>query len=163
MSSYQWCGTQSGVDAHIRDGEDCAYCKDWVKRGSPVITPESLAPKVAKVKPVKAKVKRARVVKEREHGTLPGYRQHRKYGEPVCDPCREAFNADKRAWREKKRANGELPPVACFPPRGVRVHGNRRGGQQHRRNNEPVCDECKVGERAELNASRAEKRAEASQ
>lgn len=159
--TYKYCGTPDGPKSHIQDGEDCSYCKDWVKRGSPVITPESLAPKVAKVKPVK--VKRARVVKEREHGTLPGYRQHRKYGEPTCDPCREAFNADKRAWREKKRADGELPPVACFPPRGVRVHGNRRGAQQHRRNNETVCDECKVGERAELNASRAQKRAEASQ
>ena len=159
--TYKYCGTPDGPKSHIQDGEDCSYCKDWVKRGSPVITPESLAPKVAKVKPIK--VKRARVVKEREHGTLPGYRQHRKYGEPVCDPCREAFNADKRAWRERKRADGELPPVACFPPRGVRVHGNRRGAQQHRRNSEPVCDECKVGERAELNASRARKRAEASQ
>lgn len=159
--TYKYCGTPDGPKSHIQDGEDCSYCKDWIKRGSPVITPESLAPKVVKVKP--AKVKRARVVKEREHGTLPGYRQHRKYGELICDPCREAFNADKRAWRDRKRADGELPPVVCFPPRGVRVHGNRRGAQQHRRNNEPVCDECKVGERAELNASRAQKRAEAKQ
>lgn len=159
--TYKYCGTPDGPKSHIQDGEDCAYCKDWIKRGSPVITPESLAPKIAKVKPVK--VKRARVVKEREHGTLPGYRQHRKYGEPICEPCREAFNADKRAWREKKRANGEMPPVACFPPRGVRVHGSKRGGQQHRRLGEPLCEECKVGERAEINADRARKRAEANQ
>lgn len=162
--TYKYCGTPDGPKSHMADGEDCAFCKDWIKRGSPVITKDSLAPKTVKPKPAKApKVKRARVVKEREHGTLPGYRQHRKHGEPICDPCRDAFNVDKREYRSKLREEGKLPQVQCFPPRGERVHGNRRGAQQHRRNNEPVCDECKVGERAELNASRARKRAEAKQ
>jgi len=38
------------------------------------------------------------------HGTANGYRTHTRRGEPACDPCRLAYNADQnwrqRQWRE---------------------------------------------------------------
>lgn len=33
----------------------------------------------------------------REHGTNRGYRQHRRLGETLCDPCRQAAMAHRRA------------------------------------------------------------------
>ncbi|MFE1451911.1 WhiB family transcriptional regulator [Streptomyces olivaceoviridis] len=40
---------------------------------------------------------------DREHGTPRGARQHWKYDEPVCDACRDAYNA----WQSTHRANWE--------------------------------------------------------
>lgn len=38
-----------------------------------------------------------------EHGTIGAYRRHRRHGEPPCDPCREAWNADQRARYAAKK------------------------------------------------------------
>ena len=37
-------------------------------------------------------------------GTARGYRRHYREGEPICDPCRTAYNA---ATRERYRKNKE--------------------------------------------------------
>lgn len=34
-------------------------------------------------------------------GTSSGRNKHRKLGEPVCDPCRLAYNQDQYEWRNK--------------------------------------------------------------
>jgi hypothetical protein len=39
----------------------------------------------------------------REHGTPRGARQHWKHREPVCQACRDAYNA----WQAEHRANDE--------------------------------------------------------
>lgn len=36
-------------------------------------------------------------------GTNAGYSQHRQSHEAVCEPCRKAFNAYRRAWRNGKK------------------------------------------------------------
>lgn len=38
------------------------------------------------------------------HGTPAGYRAHMRRGVPVCDECREARNADRRAARAEGRS-----------------------------------------------------------
>lgn len=38
---------------------------------------------------------------DREHGTPRGARQHWKYSEPVCEACRDAYNA----WQSSHRAS----------------------------------------------------------
>lgn len=38
----------------------------------------------------------------REHGTLRGFRQHQKRGEPICRPCLDAENAREK---EKRRTD----------------------------------------------------------
>lgn len=38
---------------------------------------------------------------DREHGTERGHRQHRKYGEKPCEPCREARNERERDRQRK--------------------------------------------------------------
>lgn len=39
-------------------------------------------------------------------GTPRGYRRHAQRGEPICDPCRTAYNA---ATRERYRKKKESP------------------------------------------------------
>lgn len=34
------------------------------------------------------------------HGTSPGYQQHRRDGEPACDPCRDAQATKMREHRK---------------------------------------------------------------
>lgn len=34
-------------------------------------------------------------------GTVPGHAQHRFYGVPVCEPCRDVYNAHQREYRKK--------------------------------------------------------------
>lgn len=42
-----------------------------------------------------------------ECGTPSGYQRHHRLGEQSCDPCREARNEQKNAWRrEWKRQQG---------------------------------------------------------
>lgn len=36
-------------------------------------------------------------------GTHAGWSRHRRLGEPICDPCREAHNAYNRAAKERSR------------------------------------------------------------
>jgi hypothetical protein len=31
-------------------------------------------------------------------GTYAAYRRHQRHGEPIDDACREAYNAQQRAW-----------------------------------------------------------------
>ena len=38
------------------------------------------------------------------HGTVGGYSLHQRRGVPICDPCRDAFNANKRRLRAERRA-----------------------------------------------------------
>ncbi|MFE6853464.1 hypothetical protein ACFVDH_22070 [Streptomyces sp. NPDC057674] len=42
-----------------------------------------------------------------EHGTPRGFYQHRKRNDPLCQPCRTAYNADRREKRQ--RAQGATP------------------------------------------------------
>lgn len=45
--------------------------------------------------------------RQRQHGTHTGYEQHRRFGEPVCDACREAVNRYQRERLERLRAERE--------------------------------------------------------
>lgn len=94
MSGYMYCATDRGIKEHIADGEDCRVCKDWMNRGKPVVSLEPPVPRR----------RRVTVVADREHGSMTGYRQHKKYGEPVCDPCADAVNEENREYRARKKA-----------------------------------------------------------
>lgn len=208
MSSYLYCATERGIEEHIRDGESCRICKDWIKAGKPVTTPTGrIEPPKKKKNPNKVRrveetnrtrraeaqcgtrsgysrhydrneeacrpckdaqaeygreQRRKRGIKplslnEREHGTPRGFRQHIGRKEEPCQPCRDAINKQRREERAAKRIAKGLKPMTH--EYGERVHGNRTGAQQHRRAGEPLCEECKVGERAEKNAQRAASRA----
>ncbi|CAK7288577.1 WhiB family transcriptional regulator [Streptomyces misionensis] len=54
----------------------------------------------------KSQVRRGASPFEREHGTPRGARQHWKYNEPVCDSCRNAYNAWQSSHRTSWEANG---------------------------------------------------------
>lgn len=61
-------------------------------------------------------------------GTVPGYYRHRRLKEPTCQPCRDAYIADARIKRPRKR-----PPIEC---------GTYRGYKKHRRAGETPCRPC---------------------
>lgn len=92
--------------------------------------------------PVEIKARR-----KAECGTPPGARRHRRDGEEVCEPCREAWNryaAEKRGGGFTGRRN-----------RPVAVCGTYPGHSAHVKRGEAPCDPCKRA----LNAYQREYRA----
>ena len=103
MSQYLYCCTPRGEYEHIRDGEACHACRDWVKAGRPQTTGNTPAT--------------AGSTKKRRHecGTVSGARSHQVKGETVCEPCQEA-------WDKQKAENGH----GCGTPGGASRH-QRKG------------------------------------
>lgn len=66
----------------------------------------------------------------REHGTAKGARQHWGHKEPLCDPCREAYNAEHRKSPEPAKRTG---PAPC---------GTQAAYKRHLRHDEKPCDPC---------------------
>lgn len=170
MSWYLDCATQKGVYLHIRAGESCRVCKDWVKRGKPVVTPADLKPKVVTPKPSKAPVKReySRPAKPRAPrkisavancGTIAGWRRHKDRGEEVCEPCRVEKNRYNRENYRRLQEGGVKRPTGRQPD--PREHGTAKGRDQHRRNNEETCRSCKDAYNAYMRSRTAARRAEA--
>lgn len=89
------CGTRAGYMRHIKRGEtpDRA-CKDAHNEYN-----RKLNEKRRRDKGIPERPK----ITEREHGTLTGFRQHLKHGEPPCDPCRLEKNAYNRIQGQKSR------------------------------------------------------------
>jgi hypothetical protein len=82
-------------------------------------------------------------------GTLKGYKTHLAFGEPTCEPCRQAANAYAR---ERRRAKGIGPPkqAQCGTYAGYFAHLDR---------GEATCDACREANRAH-HAERRRKRRE---
>lgn len=51
--------------------------------------------------------RRRRAYPEVRCGTLSGYETHRKRKQPVCDPCRDAYNTWRRGRRRQRREQQE--------------------------------------------------------
>lgn len=66
----------------------------------------------------------------RENGTAKGARQHWSHKEPVCDPCRQAYNAENRKSPEPSKRTG---PAPC---------GTQQAYKRHLRNDEKPCGPC---------------------
>lgn len=106
-----------------------------------------------------------------ECGTYRGRGKHKRAGEPICEPCRLAYNAWQREqydlnggriknpYREIQHGTpaghrahlrrGEEPCEACRiafnrAKRKPITHGTRAGYVQHRRRKEDACPECKA-------------------
>lgn len=178
--TYKYCGTPDGPKSHIQDGEDCSYCKDWIKRGSPVITPESLAPKIVKAKPKISKAAPSpkknpaprkkyttdiskprpprKIAEIAECGTLSGWHRHRDLEEKPCEKCRLEKNRYNRERYYATKANGHKP-IGRIPDE--REHGSTKGRDQHKRAGEEVCRPCKDAYNAYTRDLNARKRAEA--
>jgi hypothetical protein len=63
----------------------------------------------AEPEPAPVPAKRRRVYAVPQCGTISGYETHRKRKQPVCDPCRVAYNT----WRrERRRAQREQQEAA---------------------------------------------------
>jgi hypothetical protein len=45
----------------------------------------------------------------REHGTDRGFEQHRRRGEPACDPCKKAHSVRVTEWRRNHRRDDARP------------------------------------------------------
>ena len=97
------------------------------------------------------------------HGTLNGYREHRKLGLEPCDPCRRAY--ERIYGPDAPRADGQ--PIKPWHPdetrafeRGqagaramesrwrtyrddIRHCGTDTGYKYHQRNQTPACQACK--------------------
>jgi hypothetical protein len=68
------------------------------------------------------------------HGTTYGRQLHRQRGEPLCDPCRLAWNEDCRARRKAAQARGWVRPDRQGRPRWAcdscgKVIANGRAGR----------------------------------
>lgn len=67
-------------------------------------------------------------------GTTAAYHRHKYYGEPVCDPCREAYNRQKRerTWkkgihrpqRPPRHATQSMYVAGCRCPSCKRAHAD---------------------------------------
>lgn len=167
MSSYQWCGTQAGVDAHIRDGEQCSFCRDWVKRGKPVVTgkpapkpkPKQSTPRVKRAYVHGGKPKPPRKIAEVANcGTIAGWRRHKDRKEEVCEPCRLEKNRYNRENYKRLQEGGEKRKTGR--PSDPREHGTAKGRDQHKRNNEETCRPCKDAYNAYMRGRTAARRAE---
>lgn len=79
------CPSPAAYQRHLRAGEDCAACKAAIneynlgRRGGR--NPRALQP----------------------CGTPAARQRHIKRGEPVCEPCRLAFNAYQNEYRAMRR------------------------------------------------------------
>lgn len=114
MAGLMNCGTEKGLLQHkARNEYPCKFCLPFRDtKHKPTPNP-----------PAKC-------------GTTAGRNRHRWHGEPVCDPCREAFNAYRRNMTAKKNPTRE--------PRTAEIkHGTAWGYQQHRQQGVPYCDECR--------------------
>lgn len=155
MSSYLYCATPRGIEEHLRDGESCRVCKDWMKLvGAKIVNGKVIAPKPKPIPAPKPKPKRARPKTVREPrkvelapcGTIGAYNRHRRKGETICDPCREAQRINQKQRRDRikaERANTPLTPAVTRDKCGTRA-----GANYHRDHGEHKCDPCKEAERA---------------
>lgn len=107
MSAYMYCATEAGVTQHIRDGESCPVCKDWMRQvGGRLVKGKLVLPAPKQPKPYKQRVTNippGTPRKEIPCGTIHGYDRHKRLGQDPCDPCREKYNAFKREERRRKR------------------------------------------------------------
>lgn len=153
--SYNHCATARGPEEHLRDGESCQICKDWMKQvGAKIVNGKVIAPK-PKVAPITTKQpKPKRAQRERKPaslelqpcGTPAAADRHRKKGEPICDPCKEAKRIESRDRRARIKAERESKPLK---PAQIRSQcGSRAGANYHRDHGEQKCTECVEAERA---------------
>lgn len=161
MSAYLYCSTARGIEEHIRDGESCRICKDWIKKhdlkikdGKVANPPRIITPKAAQRKARKSQSSASPRAQARtaKCGTTGGLRRHYTDKTKTCDPCLEAGREYQRARRIK---NGSKVNISATIER---VHGSRRGWQQHHRLKEVPCEPCREAKNAYNRAQRAKKR-----
>ena len=88
-------------------------------------------------------------------GTAAGRTKHKRNGEPVCDPCRLAYNAKARKDAAAK-AEREGRVIA---PRPVPKCGTVSGYSTHRKRGEETCRACKDAHNAHQKQKRADEKA----
>lgn len=99
------CGTVPGYNRHKTNGEPpCRACRDARNAAQNARRAAKRPPKPVslKKKPTPRKKTKPQPA-PREHGTPRGARQHWKYREPVCDPCRHAYNT----WQHEHRSSDQ--------------------------------------------------------
>ncbi|MFB7798964.1 WhiB family transcriptional regulator [Isoptericola sp. NPDC056134] len=99
-------------------------------------------------KPPVAKKQSARI---EVHGTVGGFRRHKRAGEAPCAECSEAHGS----WIEKIQASASKGRAGRKPM--PREHGTERGYGQHLRNDEIPCDGCKAAHAARAAQYRADR------
>lgn len=155
MSWYLDCATAKGVELHLRDGESCQICKDWMKAvGARIVKGKVIAPK-PKTAPITTKQpKPKRAQRERKTaslepqpcGTPAAALRHKRKGEELCEPCKEAKRKESRDRRARIKAERESNPLK---PAQLRSQcGTRAGANYHRDHGEQRCTECLEAERA---------------
>lgn len=141
MERYD-CATDMGVDYHIKNGQSCGICKQWVKDGRPKTTLKMIkAARKPKPQPVAKQKPKPAPRKPREVkpcGSISAYDRHRRSGEQPCEKCLEAKRVYNRELA-KKRRSGNHKSTRALP----REHGSERGVHQHYRYSDKVCDLCK--------------------
>jgi hypothetical protein len=103
------CGTVPGYNRHNTNGETpCRACKDAKNAAQNARRAAKRPPKPVSLKKTKPPRTAPKLLgpppAPREHGTPRGARQHWKYREPVCDACRDAYNA----WQNGHRASDQV-------------------------------------------------------
>lgn len=153
--AYNHCATPRGPEEHLRDGESCQICKDWMKQvGAKIVKGKVIAPKpsIAPAATKRVKAKRRKVERKPYNlvlepcGTNAAALRHRRRGEPLCVPCREAKNAYAREIGAKRR-RAEGKPVR--PKVVEREHGTLVGWRQHKNRDEEVCEPCRLAKSAQ--------------
>ncbi|GAA1110604.1 hypothetical protein [Streptomyces javensis] len=74
------------------------------------------------------------------HGTMRGYRRHRRRREPACGPCREACRLESAARRKRSRVQKPCGTEAAY--------------HRHLRRWEEPCQPCREAHRAYVRAYR---------
>ena len=93
----QPCGTNAGNQRHRKNGEpSCEPCTKAMQAYGAKIRAQRRAnnpatPRVYQLTPI-------------EHGTEKGRAKHIRRGEPVCEPCRTAYNQANKARYEARKA-----------------------------------------------------------
>lgn len=151
--SYDYCATARGPEEHIRDGESCQICKDWVKNNGIIIRKGKVVnPPKVRVEAPKPKVKRAK--RERKTysqslapcGTTAAFDRHRRKNEAPCEPCKEAKRKESAERRARIKAENQNNPLQ--PPQQRSQCGTRAGANYHRDHGEQKCAPCLEAERA---------------
>lgn len=156
MSSYQHCATPRGPEEHLRDGESCQICKDWMKQvGAKIVKGKVIAPKPVIIPEPKPKKKRTprprqasktRSIEYRPCGTIAAYDRHRRAGETICEPCKEAKRIESKKRRDRDKTERENTPLK---PAVTREQcGTRAGANYHRDHGEHKCGPCLEAQRA---------------
>lgn len=160
--SYNHCGTPAGPESHIRNGESCQVCKDWMKQvGARIVKGKVIAPKPKPVKVTKQRESKPKLRQPRTsdliHGTTAGYHKHRSRGETPCQPCKDANAEYARALRRKN------PPKPAQNPRQLAeiIHGTVAGASLHKYRGEKPCDSCREAMNAYCRKRYYEKRGSA--